>query len=161
MFKGLGTPSNPGGIEIPQHSNNCLSGYKFVVTGTNECLSREECFNLIRECGGAIQKTLTPKTKSRTVTTLLCGKEDCGEKKIQIATDEEIEMIDENELIRRIVNNSNSELPFIAPKLPKTFHDKKLGKRVNKNASTPTKKRKKVTFATTSVDEVTSSVTEN
>lgn len=92
-------PPNPGGAEIPEGEDECLTGLAFVFTGVLQTIGREEAQALVKRYGGKV--TTAPSSKTSYV---VLG-DDAGPSKLKKIKDFGIKTIDEHglfELIKRL-----------------------------------------------------------
>ena len=82
---------------MAESGEGAFSGLTVVITGTLPTLSRDEAKNQVIAAGGKVVGSVSSKTD-----VLLAG-EKAGSK-LKKATDLGIEVIDEDELLRRIAN---------------------------------------------------------
>ncbi|MES1908608.1 MAG: hypothetical protein MHM6MM_001510 [Cercozoa sp. M6MM] len=90
-------PPRLGEKEVPQFQENCLEGFRFVVTGILESLRREEAVALIKSCGGAVTGSVSG------VTDYVVAGEESGRSKIEKGKkSERCKIIDEDGLFKLI-----------------------------------------------------------
>ncbi|XP_038706721.1 replication factor C subunit 1 isoform X3 [Tripterygium wilfordii] len=73
------SPPHKGEKEVPEGASDCLAGLTFVISGTLDCLEREEAEDLIKRHGGRVTGSVSKKTNY-----LLCD-EDIGGRKSEKA----------------------------------------------------------------------------
>lgn len=49
-------------VEIPRGTANCLNGKAFVLTGMLDDISRENAIDIVKRCGGIVQKAVSGRT---------------------------------------------------------------------------------------------------
>ncbi|CAK0781580.1 hypothetical protein CVIRNUC_005412 [Coccomyxa viridis] len=83
---------NPGSKDVPRAHPDCLTGKTFVITGNLESLGRDEATELVKKHSGRVTGSVSGKT-----TFLLVG-QDAGRKKVDMAREKGVKLIDESGL---------------------------------------------------------------
>ncbi|KAI9020039.1 replication factor RFC1 C terminal domain-containing protein [Phycomyces nitens] len=102
-------PKALGTREIPEGQPNCFEGYKFVLTGELETLTRDNVADIIKRHGGRVIGSV-----SRNTTFLIKGR-DCGQSKIQKATQIGTRIIDEDAFYNLLATEGSKGTPSSAP----------------------------------------------
>ncbi|KAJ0181428.1 hypothetical protein K1T71_003513 [Dendrolimus kikuchii] len=95
-------PKHLGAKQIPEGSSGCLKDCAFLLTGVLDSFEREEIIEAITKYGGSVKNSISKK-----VTHVLAG-EDAGPAKMAKAQELGIKILNEDDFIKLIENNSKN-----------------------------------------------------
>ncbi|CAI0447580.1 unnamed protein product, partial [Linum tenue] len=98
-------PPHKGEKEVPEGAPDCLAGLTFVISGTLDCLEREEAEDLIKRHGGRITGSVSKKTSF-----LLCD-EDIEGRKSAKAKELGTPFLTEDGLFDKIRSSKSTKVP--------------------------------------------------
>jgi replication factor C subunit 1 len=95
FWAGRGTePPQKGKKEIPVGEENCLFGTHFLITGILDSLEREQAWDLIKQYGGAVHKSIVKK-----LTHVIVGNDPGPTKIAKLKQRPEVQIINEDQFL--------------------------------------------------------------